>query len=79
MSVRLSDKATGAVLGLISRDDLQFMIQQLEEESSRDVDYFINLDTVDMLAEAGASATLVDTLKGAVGETEGIDIAWEFT
>ncbi len=79
MNIRISIKSTGAVLGHISREDLQFLIDQLEEESSSDTDYFINRDTVDLLEEAGGSATLVGMLRGAVGDSEGIDIAWEST
>ena len=77
MSVRITDKSTGAVLGSISQEELQFLNDQLEEESSRDGDYFINGATVDLLEAAGGSATLVSMLRHAVGTSEGIDIAWE--
>jgi len=77
MSVRITDKSTGAVLGSISQSELQFLNDQLEEESSRDTDYFINGATVDMLEAAGGSATLVSLLRQAVGTSDGVDIAWE--
>lgn len=77
MSVRITDKSTGAVLGSISQEELQFLNDQLEEESSRDTDYFINGATVDLLEAAGGSATLVSMLRQAVGTSEGIDIAWQ--
>jgi inactivated superfamily I helicase len=79
MSVRITDKSTGAVLGSISEEELQFLNDQLEEESSRDTDYFINSATVDILEAAGGSATLVSMLRQAVGTSEGIDIAWQQT
>ena len=77
MTVRITDKATGALLGTLSPEDFQLLADQLEEESSRDTDYFINRDTVDMLEAAGGSAALVGMLRTAVGTSEGIDIAWE--
>ena len=77
MSVRITDKANGALLGHLSPEDFAFLAGQLEEESSRDTDYFINRDTVDMLEAAGGSAALVGMLRTAVGASEGIDIAWE--
>lgn len=79
MNIRISNKTTGAVLGNIGKDDLQFLIDKLEEESSHDTDYFIDLATVDILEEAGGSAELIEMLRGAVGDSDGIDIAWEST
>jgi hypothetical protein len=77
MTVRVTDKSNGAVLGTISKEDLHFLIEQLEEESSQDNDYFIDQTTVDILEEAGGSASLVAMLRAAVGSSDGIDIAWE--
>ena len=77
MTVRITNKATGAPLGDISQSDLQFLSDQLEEESSRDTDYFIDQATVDILEAAGGSPALVTLLRAAVGTSEGVDIAWE--
>jgi len=49
----------------------------LEEEDSKDVDYYIDLATVDILEDNGASAALVQMLRTAIGAAEGIDIRWE--
>lgn len=76
MDVSILDKSSGAVLGNISEVDLQFLVDHLEEESSRDTDYFIDQATVDLLEEAGGSAALVSLLRSAVGSSEGIDIGW---
>lgn len=76
MAVRLTDKSSGADLGTLSREDFQFLVDQLEEESSRDTDYFIDQATVGILADAGASAALVSLLKAAVDGTDGVDISW---
>ena len=65
------------MIGRISESDLQFLIDQLEEESSDDRDYYIDEATVDMLEEDGASETLVSLLRGTVANhSEGLDIAW---
>lgn len=77
MTIRVTDKSNGAMLGTISKEELHFLIEQLEEESSHDSDYFIDQTTVDILEEAGGSASLVAMLRAAVGSSEGIDIAWE--
>jgi hypothetical protein len=36
--IQLRGKETGAPLGIISKDDLKFLIDQLEEESIGDTD-----------------------------------------
>lgn len=79
MEVRISDKASGNNIGTVSREEFQFLVDQLEEESSTDADYFIDSATIDMLEDNGGSATLVAMLRAAVGETEGIDISWQQT
>ena len=73
----LYNKKTGALLGAISEEDMQCLIDVLEEEDSKDVDYFIDLDTVDILEDNGASVDLVQMLRAAIGASEGVDIRWE--
>lgn len=77
MDVRLTDKATGVRIGAISRADFQFLVDSLEEESSRDTDYFIDSATISILEDAGASPSLLAVLRQAVGSSDGVDIAWE--
>ena len=77
MTVRLTNKSNGVVVGSINRDELQFLIDNLEEESSRDADYFIDQATVEILAEAGGNASLISMLRNAVGTSDGIDVEWE--
>jgi hypothetical protein len=71
------NKKTGALLGAISEEDVECLVDVLEEEDSKDVDYFIDLDTVDILEDNGASLDLVQLLRGAIGASEGIDVRWE--
>ena len=77
MGIRILDKTSGAHLGDITRDDLQLMIDQFEEESSRDRDYFIDAHTIELLHHAGASDGLLKLLREVVGSSEGVDIRWE--
>jgi len=74
--IELRDKETGDALGTISERQLQFVIDQLEEESSEDRDYYINADTVDMFEEAGADRDLVAVLRKALGGREEMEIRW---
>lgn len=75
--IMLSLKEGGAFLGSIDEADLQLLIDQLEEETESDTDYFISSMTIEMLESAGASARLLDILKKAVGSSEGVDIVWQ--
>jgi hypothetical protein len=74
---RLYNKQTNALLGEVSESDIQCLVDVLEEEDSKDVDYFIDLDTVDILEDNGASLDLVTLLRAAIGATAGVDIRWE--
>ncbi len=58
-------------------NDLLCMQNVMEEESSKDRDYFIDLSTVEMLRNAGATEGLVEVLTKAIGESEGIDVEWK--
>ena len=74
---RLYNKQNNALLGDISESDVECLVDVLEEEDSKDVDYFIDLDTVDILEDNGASQALVTLLRAAIGATEGVDVRWE--
>ena len=74
--IELRDKKTGDFLGTISEAQLQFLIDQLEEESIRDQDYYINLATLDMFERAGADPDLMELLRDSLGTREEMDIVW---
>ena len=74
---RLINKGTGALLGTVSAADVQVLVDQLEEEGMTDVDYFVDLDTVEILEDGGASAEMLQLLRTAIGSTEGVEIRWE--
>jgi hypothetical protein len=53
------------------------MIDAFEEESSRDQDYFIDAQTIELLHHEGASDRLLMLLREIVGTSDGVDIRWE--
>lgn len=74
--IRLHDAEGGKPIGTITEEQLRFLMDELEEESAEDRDYYISADTVDMLEENGADGELVALLRGALDGGEGIDIRW---
>jgi processive 1,2-diacylglycerol beta-glucosyltransferase len=74
--VSLHDKGTGAKLADISDAQFDFLMDQLEEESLTDRDYYIDSATVDMLAAAGGDPALIAALRRAVGNREGVEVRW---
>lgn len=74
--IKLHDKDTGTWIGTITEDNLQYLIDQLEEESREDKDYYINETTLDILEERGADKALITLLRGALNGRPGIEIRW---
>ena len=74
---KLSMKESGAFLGTVDDADLQLLMDQLEEEHEEDTDYYVCPDTIEILAEDGASASLLKILKDAVGDSEGVEVSWK--
>jgi hypothetical protein len=76
MSIRLSEKDSGRTLGSISEADFQMLVDYMEEESSKDQDYYVEHTAIDALEGLGASSDFVALLRAAVGESEGVDVVW---
>ena len=75
--IELYNEATGALIGKITEQQLGFLIGELEEESLEDVDYYLSVDTVDMLEAGGADPELVTLLRQALDEHGEVDILWK--
>ena len=73
---KLYNQTTGDLIGEISDSQLQFLVDQLEEEGTEDRDYFINSDTLTMFQDAGADPELIKLLADAMGDDGEIDIEW---
>jgi hypothetical protein len=74
--IQLHEKETGVFVGTITDAQLQFLIDQLEEESTDDTDYYIDQTTLALFEEVGAEADLLALLRQALGTREGIEIVW---
>ena len=75
--VTLFDVVTGKAIGEISEAQLQFLIDNLEEEDTEDMDYFLDAETIAFLDEQGADTDLIELLKEALGNRDSLDIAYE--
>lgn len=74
--IKIYDKENGAWLGTIDEKQLQFLIGQLEEESSVDQDYYINETTLDLFQGAGADPALITMLRAALNGRAEMEIRW---
>ena len=74
--IKLTDKDTGAPIGNITEEQLQFLIDQLVEETATDQDYYLNRDQLAVFEEQGADAELVSLLKAAMGDRADMEIVW---
>ena len=75
--VKLYDNDTGQYLGRITDEDLQFLADNLEEESLTDTDYYINRETLDLLKEKGMSEDFAKLIENAMGGGDEIEIRYE--
>ncbi len=73
---KLRDTENGAVIGVITDDQFQFLIDHLEEESEQDQDYYINRDTLEMFEEEEADPALVELLRKGLGNRDEMEIRW---
>ena len=75
--IEVYDNAVGVLIGTITEEQLQFLIDELEETSTKDQDYYLDEGMMDMLEEAGADDALMQLLRGALGDRDEIEIRWE--
>ena len=77
--VYLYNQASDNLLGEISEDELQFLIDQMEEESTKDQDYAITRMEIAYFSEHGATPPLIELLKQALGDQSEVIILWSRT
>ena len=75
--ITLKNKETGEYIGTISEEDLQYLINELEEEHRDDTDYWLNKDQLEILAAKGADPSLIALIESALGENNDVEIIWE--
>jgi hypothetical protein len=74
---KLYKNDTDTLLGEISGEQLQFLVDYLEEESLEDRDYAISNLTLEYLSARGADPDLTALLRKALGGSEEITIIWK--
>ena len=75
--ITLYDTENGKALGEITEKQLQFLIDQLEEESPADTDYYVNRAMVFFLKERGADDDLVNKLYEMLGDRDEMEVRWD--
>ena len=75
--VKLYNDTTGVYLGNITTEQLQYLIDQMEEESTRDRDYAITPLEIAYFEGHGADPELVALLRDALGDKNEVVIRWE--
>ena len=74
--IKLYDLSTNALIGEVTEAQFQFLLDNLEEESTDDQDYYLNQATLDMLEGAGGDPDLMAILRQGMGNREEMDIRW---
>lgn len=74
--IDLYNASTNQLIGSITPADLQVLVDALEEESTKDRDYYLNAETIDLIADGRATEHLVALLRSALGSADGVDIRW---
>ena len=74
---QLIDIEHDAEIGVITEDQVQFLIDNLEEEGVEDQDYYIDPESLSFLAENGCDEELFIMLTEALEDRVNIDIRYE--
>ena len=79
MPVQLFEKETNRPVGMITDEQFRFLVDEFEEESPTDTDYYLDAATIDMLEEDGADPALISLLRQLLAGREGVDVRWQRT
>lgn len=74
---RLTDLENDQDIGIITEDQLQFLIDNLEEEGLEEQDYYLDEDTLSFLAANDCDAELLAMLTEALEGRISIDVRYE--
>lgn len=74
--IKLHEKGSTSLLGMITYGQLNFLVDQLEEEWESDQDYSITPMLIQAFEGANADPELITLLKDALGDKEEIIIVW---
>jgi hypothetical protein len=79
MPYTLYIKDSGKLLGTLSDEQLDELVDLLEEEDVDDHDYYVDKDVLAFLEEEGASEELLALIRPHVTDDDGIEIEWKET
>jgi processive 1,2-diacylglycerol beta-glucosyltransferase len=74
--INLREKGSERSLGQISEDQLQYLIDNLEEEWLEDQDYAITPLLLEHFEAQGADQELITLLRNSLGERDEMEIVW---
>ena len=74
--ISITEKGTDKPLGQVTEEQLQYLIDNLEEEWLEDQDYAITPLTLEYLEGLGADPALTSMLRDALAGREVIEIVW---
>jgi processive 1,2-diacylglycerol beta-glucosyltransferase len=74
--IDIYDNETNQLIGSITEPDLKHLVDVLEEESDADQDYYIDRATIDLLGDGRATDHLLNLLRSALGNRDGMEIRW---
>ena len=76
MAYRLYIKDSEKVIGTLTDEQLDELIELLEEEGAEDHDYYIDKDVLAFMEEEGADEELLAMLRPHITDEEGIEVEW---
>ena len=74
--INLSEKDTNKPIGQITEEQLQFLIDNMEEEWLEDQDYAVTPLLLEYLEGLGGDEQLISILRGALAGREEMEIVW---
>jgi len=75
--IKVYNTKENELIGTLSESQLQFLIDNMEEESMEDQDYAITPMTLAYFQELGVDPALLEMLRRALGNQEELMIRWE--
>lgn len=72
----IADAQTDETIGVVTGKEMRVLFDNLEMESVEDTDFYLNRETLALLAERGASAMLLDVLQRALRNRNECDVYW---
>ena len=75
--IKVYDNKNDALIGTLTDSQLQFLVDNMEEESQEDQDYAITAMTLAYFEELGADKALLDMLRQGLGNQDELVIRWE--